>query len=105
MEAQASPDVLQAFAALVRPGIDDERIDLLRAALTFARIEYPELDPEPYMRRVEALSERVAAAIDDAGDPEQCIAALNQVLFDEEMFRGNTAEYYDPRNWFSLIAA
>jgi regulator of sirC expression with transglutaminase-like and TPR domain len=100
MEAQASQDVLQAFAALVRPGIDDERIDLLRAALTFARIEYPDLDPAPYMAQVEALSRRVAAKIDDAGDPVQCIAALNSVLFDEEMFRGNTADYYNPRNSF-----
>ena len=100
MEAQASQDVLQAFAALVRPGIDDERIDLLRAALTFARIEYSDLDPAPYMAQVEALSRRVAAKIDDAGDPVQCIAALNSVLFDEEMFRGNTADYYNPRNSF-----
>lgn len=100
MEAQASPDVLEAFAALVRPAIDDERIDLLRAALTFARIEYPELDSAPYIAQVEALSERVAARIDDAGDPVQCIAALNYVLFDEEMFRGNTADYYSPRNSF-----
>jgi regulator of sirC expression with transglutaminase-like and TPR domain len=100
MEAQASPDVLEAFAALVRPAIDDERIDLLRAALTFARIEYPELDPAPYIAQVEALSQRVASRIDDAGDPVQCIAALNYVLFDEEMFRGNTADYYNPRNSF-----
>jgi regulator of sirC expression with transglutaminase-like and TPR domain len=100
MEAQASQDVLQAFAALVRPGIDDERIDLLRASLTFARIEYPDLDPAPYMAQVEALSRRVAAKIDDAGDPVQCIAALNSVLFDEEMFRGNTADCYNPRNSF-----
>jgi len=100
MEAQASSEVLQSFAALVRPGIDDERIDTLRAALTFARIEYPDLDPAPYIEQVEALSRRVAARIDDAGDPVQCIAALNYVLFDEERFRGNTSDYYDPRNSF-----
>lgn len=100
MDAQASPQVLEAFAALVHGGIDDERIDLLRAALTFARIEYPQLDPAPYIRQIEALARRVTAKIDDPGDAVQCIAALNHVLFEEEMFRGNTADYYSPRNSF-----
>lgn len=100
MEAQASSEVLQAFAALVQAGIDDERIDLLRAALTFARIEYPQLESAPYIAQVEALSRRVASKIDDPGDPVHCIAALNHILFEEEMFRGNTADYYDPRNSF-----
>ncbi len=100
MEARASSEVLQAFAALVHSGIDDERIDLLRAALAFARIEYPHLDPEPYVSQINALARRVSEKIDDPGDPAQCIAALNYVLFDEEMFRGNTADYYNPRNSF-----
>lgn len=100
MEAPSSSEVLQEFATLVHAGIDDERIDLLRAALTFARIEYPQLDPAPYMHQIEELSRRVESRIDDPGDPAQCIAALNFVLFDEEMFRGNTADYYSPRNSF-----
>ena len=100
MEARASSEVLQAFAALVHSGIDDERIDLLRAALTFARIEYPHLDPDPYVSQIEALARRVSEKIEDPGDPAQCIAALNYVLFDEEMFRGNTADYYNARNSF-----
>lgn len=93
-------EVLQAFSALVQSRIDDERIDLLRAALAFARIEYPQLDPEPYVQRVEELSRRAAALIGDPGEPSECIAALNQVLFQEEMFRGNTVDYYNPRNSF-----
>jgi regulator of sirC expression with transglutaminase-like and TPR domain len=100
MEARASSEVLQAFAALVHSGIEDERIDMLRAALTFARIEYPHLDSDPYVSQIEALARRVSEKIDDPGDPAQCIAALNYVLFDEEMFRGNTADYYNPRNSF-----
>jgi regulator of sirC expression with transglutaminase-like and TPR domain len=100
MDVQASPKVLEGFAALVHGGIEDERIDLLRAALTFARVEYPQLDPAPYIRRIEALSHRVTANIEYPGDAVQSIAALNHVLFDEEMFRGNTADYYNPRNSF-----
>ena len=100
MGARTSSEVLEAFAALVKPGIEDERIDMLRASLTFARIEYPNLDSAPYIAQVEELGRRVSAKIDDPGEPAQCIAALNCVLFDQELFRGNTADYYHPRNSF-----
>jgi regulator of sirC expression with transglutaminase-like and TPR domain len=96
----ASADIIQAFAALVRSEIEDERVDLLRAALTFARIEDPALDIEHYVRRMDELARRVAAKIQDLDDPAQIIAALNEVLFQEEMFRGNTVDYYNPRNSF-----
>jgi regulator of sirC expression with transglutaminase-like and TPR domain len=96
----ASSDIIQAFAALVRSEIEDERIDLLRSALTFARIEDPQLDIEHYVRRVDELAARVAQKIEDPDDHVQIIAALNDVLFKEEMFRGNTVDYYSPRNSF-----
>ena len=96
----ASSDVIQAFAVLVRAGIEDERVDLVRAALTFARIEDPALDIEHYAHRVDELGVRVSAKIQDPDDPAQIIAALNEVLFQEEMFRGNTVDYYSPRNSF-----
>jgi regulator of sirC expression with transglutaminase-like and TPR domain len=100
MIAGASSDIIQAFAALVRSEIDDERIDLLRAALTFARIEDSQLDIDLYVRRVDELAARVAEQIQEPDDPRQIIAALNYVLFQEEMFRGNTVDYYSPRNSF-----
>lgn len=98
--SRCSPEVIQAFAELVRAEIDDECIDLLRAALTFARIEYPQLDPEPYVRKIEELAQRVVSRIRDASDPAQSITAINEVLYHEEMFRGNTVEYYSPLNSF-----
>jgi regulator of sirC expression with transglutaminase-like and TPR domain len=96
----ASSDIIQAFAALVRSEIEDERVDLLRAALTFARVEDPGLDIEHYVRRVDELAARVSKKNQDPDDPAQIIAALNGVLFREEMFRGNTVDYYSPRNSF-----
>jgi regulator of sirC expression with transglutaminase-like and TPR domain len=96
----ASTDLIQAFAALVRSEIEDDRVDLLRAALTFSRIEDPQLDVEQYVNRVEELSQRAIAKVQDLDDPANVIAALNQVLFQEEMFRGNTVDYYSPRNSF-----
>jgi len=96
----ASSEIIQAFATLVRSEIEDERVDLLRAALTFARMEDPALDMEHYAHRVDPLSARVAAKIQDLDDSAQIIAALNEVLFQEEMFRGNSVDYYSPRNSF-----
>jgi regulator of sirC expression with transglutaminase-like and TPR domain len=96
----ASSDVIQAFATLVRSEIEDESVDILRAALTLSRIHEPFLDMERYVHRVDELAERVAVKIDDPDDPVQIIAAMNDVLFREEMFRGNTVDYYSPRNSF-----
>jgi regulator of sirC expression with transglutaminase-like and TPR domain len=90
----------QAFAALVGPGVEDERVDLMRAALTIAQTEYPDLDLDAYRGRVESLAQRVKQQVPSLGDPSDSIAALNQVLFDEEGFRGNAEDYYDPRNSF-----
>lgn len=100
MVVKASSEVVQAFHALVQSGVADERIDLLRAALTFARIEYPQLDVESYIRQVDEFARRAAARIDDPGEAQECISALNRVLFEEEMFRGNEVDYYNPRNSF-----
>ncbi len=100
MVPKVVPDLTQAFAALVRSDVEDEHVDLLRAALTFARIEEPQLDIERYVRRIAELASRVAAKIQDQDDPIQMIAAMNQVLFQEEMFRGNKEDYYNPRNSF-----
>ena len=69
MVAGASTDILQAFSALVRAEIEDERVDLLRSALTFARIEDPHLDIEHYVQRMDELATRVAEKIDDPDDP------------------------------------
>ncbi len=94
------PAIAEVFAALVGPGVSEERTDLARAALVIARTEYPDLDPEPYIARVYELAARVRERVSSPGDAHDTIAALNSVLFDEEGFRGNREEYYDPRNSF-----
>jgi len=94
-----SPAV-EEFAALVNAKVEDERIDLLRAALAVARTHYPDLEVESYIRRLDHLAARVRAPISKVGDAAETIAAINQVLFVEEGFAGNQEDYYDPRNSF-----
>jgi len=90
----------QSFAGLVGQEVEDDRIDLVRAALTIAQTEYPNLDVGVYCAFIEDLARRVKRQVPDLGDPSESIAALNRVLFDEEGFRGNAEDYYDPRNSF-----
>jgi regulator of sirC expression with transglutaminase-like and TPR domain len=92
-------ELVDAFARFVGPDIPDENIDLTRAALVIARTAYPDLDVEAYVARIEDLSRRVAVLACDL-NPQNAIAALNQVLFEEARLRGNREDYYDPRNSF-----
>ena len=89
-----------AFAALVGQDVEDDRIDLVRAALVIAQTEYPNLDLDAYCGKVEDLAAKVKRLVPDTGNPAECIAALNRALFEEEGFRGNAEDYYDPRNSF-----
>jgi regulator of sirC expression with transglutaminase-like and TPR domain len=68
--------------------------------LVIARTEYPDLETEPYVARINELARTAQARIVDAGDAAQTIAALNHVLFEEANLRGNHEDYYDPRNSF-----
>jgi regulator of sirC expression with transglutaminase-like and TPR domain len=79
-------------------GHPDERVDLARASLLVACEEYPELEVDRYLERLDAMADGLRGRL--GGSPESAIAALNQVLFEEHGFRGNTREYYDPRNSF-----
>ncbi len=77
---------------------------LARAALAIARIEYPKLDPELYVSRLDAMGEAARQAIDrhaaQTGDRSTlgAVHALNGYLFDDEQFVGNRDQYEDPRN-------
>jgi len=93
-------ELRELFAALVGAEVEDERIDLVRAALIIARTEYPDLYLEAYVNRVDELARRVAAHIIDVDDIPETIAAINQVLFNELGLRGNREDYYDPCNSF-----
>ncbi len=74
--------------------------DLAEAVLLLSQKEYPELDIPHYLRRLDALAAHARELLPaDAGQLER-VAVLNRILFDEEGFRGNAQDYYDPRNSF-----
>ena len=77
---------------------------LARAALVIARIEYPRLEVEPYLARLDAMGAaarlRIERHVADTGDdtPLSRVTALNAYLFEDERFVGNREQYEDPRN-------
>ena len=76
----------------------DFTADLTKAALLVARLEYPTLDIEASVHKLQALAETVAPEFEADRSPTHVIQTLNRFLFDQEGFQGNTKDYYDPRN-------
>jgi regulator of sirC expression with transglutaminase-like and TPR domain len=76
----------------------EERIDLARACLMIAQDAYPGLDVERYLGDLERMAIRLRARLPRAGGAEESVVALNQFLYGDLGYWGNTEDYYDPRN-------
>lgn len=76
----------------------EEPLDLARAALTIARLEYPQLHFGASLNTLDRLGERAAARLQSGMPLRARIAALNRLIFEEEGFAGNRAHYDDFRN-------
>jgi regulator of sirC expression with transglutaminase-like and TPR domain len=87
---------LEAFAALIAR--DDARIDLARACLMIAQDAYPGLDVDRYMGEIERMAIRLRGRLPQTGGAEERVVALNQFLYEDLGYWGNTDDYYDPRN-------
>ena len=87
---------LQAFEKVLAE--KDQRIELARACLLIAEDAYPGLDVERYMGESESMALRLRARLKNAGGVEERVVALNEFLFEELGYWGNTDDYYDPRN-------
>jgi regulator of sirC expression with transglutaminase-like and TPR domain len=95
VKEQDITDKIVALAAL-----PDHKVQLAEAALTIARSEYPSLDASLYMERLNELAAKLRGRIEAIQEPEPRIHEMNRLLFEEEGFRGNYDDYYDPRNSF-----
>ena len=89
---------LERFAAIVQ--CDEADIQLDVAALLIGAWEHEGFDVEPHRRALDELAARSAPVVDAADSPSQAGRALARTLFAELGFRGNTKDYYDPRNSF-----
>ena len=83
------------FATIIAAG---DECELGRAALTIARIAYPELEVARYLGELDALAAAVRPRLAAVGRDEHPVTAVTQYLFEERGFHGNSDDYYDPRN-------
>ena len=80
--------------------LPDAAIPLAEAALIMACEEYPQLELSPYLDLLDRIADAVKQKLSHADSPTHTTEKINTVLFDIYEFRGNTEDYYDPRNSF-----
>ena len=93
------PSWTRAAGSWRSPGRADAR-SLAEGALWIAAEAYPGLDVPHWLGRLDALGHRAAERVTSDMDVDRAASAVGRFLFEEEGFRGNTEDYYDPRNSF-----
>jgi regulator of sirC expression with transglutaminase-like and TPR domain len=86
------------LAAELQKAMNAPGDELAPAALVIARVEYPSLDPVPYVAALDRMGQEAAARLQQVGDDS--VRAFNEYLYDEQGFAGNRERYDDPRNSF-----
>ena len=86
----------EQFSALMR--LPDASVNVSEAALLIAKEEYPSLDVEAYLRRLDDLARDAALRVGHIAAARERLEAFNRFFFDEQGFRGNHDDYYDPAN-------
>ena len=83
---------------LLRALSDDSGIPLDVAALDLARIEFPDLDPEPYLHMLDGLAADIDRRLSPRAGGRTFVLTANACPFGEHGFAGAEANYHDPRN-------
>ncbi|MEK7727269.1 MAG: transglutaminase-like domain-containing protein [candidate division KSB1 bacterium] len=101
LEKIRQEDLLGSFYLL---GLrDDEEIDLEHTAFLLARFGYSDVEVAEHQRELDEMAERVRirlARLDFGSGGRLIVETINQILFKEEGFYGNTKTYYDPDNTY-----
>lgn len=79
-------------------GPQAESVDLLRAALTIARLDEEDLEVEAYAEHVERMAGEIRGILPRDAEEAQKRSALNDFLFKENGFHGSRTDYYDRAN-------
>ena len=78
----------------------DESINLAKASLYCAQAEYPELEVAKYLQQLDMIAEDIAVKLPSERYPLQIIKTINNHLYNCLEFRGNSQDYYNPKNSF-----
>jgi regulator of sirC expression with transglutaminase-like and TPR domain len=86
------------FARLVLE--PEDKIDLVEAALLIARTAFPDMVSSLYTERLDQWAGRLQNRLGPSPSAGEILIGLNRILFDEEEFKGDIDNYYDPQNSF-----
>jgi len=98
MGDRSCPDFRELFAQQVR--LPDAELELDRATLYLAGEDCPDLNVAACLADLSALAMHVGEKVGATTDQQLLAEALNQHLFADLGFTGNTADYYSPDNSF-----
>lgn len=90
--------ISERFRALA--GLPESLEGLAEGALVVAAEARPDLDIRRALDRLAELVDRTQPLFEAAPTPSRAVSVLNHALFELEGFRGNQAQYDDPRNSF-----
>lgn len=76
----------------------DSNFDLERACFILAQIEYPELNVPKYVNKIDQLAFEAEKRVFRVQDEREKVEVMNNFLFDEVGFHGNSRSYYEPEN-------
>jgi len=76
----------------------DREISLAKAALHYARNEYRDLNPEEYLATLDRMAGDIRENLPHNRYPLKVIQSINQYLFENLGFTGDTKDYYNPAN-------
>jgi regulator of sirC expression with transglutaminase-like and TPR domain len=69
-----------------------------RAALELATIQFPDLEPEPYLAQLNELASQLGDRLRNFNDGREFVETAQSFLFGEMGFHGNETDFFDPRN-------
>ena len=78
-----------------------QNYNLVEKCLKLAQIlEYPDLDISKYIGMINEIGKSLKISINNSKNPTYKISMLNEYLFQNYGFRGDTEDYYNPKNNF-----
>src|SRR2546423_8663952 len=96
--AMTPAEARDAFARMLK--LPEAELDLAAAALLIAAEEYPDLRPITYLNQLDRMATQLKQRIRGEVEPSRVVERSNTYFFEEQHFKGNRDEYYDPRNSF-----
>ena len=76
----------------------DGGLELDRAALLLATIEYPDLEIDSFVSLLDSHASELGERVPASADGPEFVTAANEYLFVELGFEGNVTDYYNPSN-------